>query len=171
MLLVRPCVVHILKGVVVFADYPPPLWQLDNGNFGAIFECQHVHGRDIDDWKNGALKITKPNALDTHRGPINTYDDIEKRCHEIRTLILLQQYPRSNNILKLREYFYNKDTLELRFVTELLQQNLRDWIDTQSQFTERQGRLVAKIMLQAISFMHLRGIVHRDIKEANVVFA
>jgi serine/threonine protein kinase len=147
------------------------LRQLDNGNFGAIFECQHVQGSDTDPWKKGALKITTPNALDTHRGPINTYNDIEERCQEIRTLILLQQSPRSNNILKLQEYFYNRDTMELRFVTELLQQNLRDWIEQQQQFTERQGRSVATVMLEAISFMHQRGIVHRDIKEANVVFA
>jgi serine/threonine protein kinase len=158
---------------LVFADLfrPPPVWQLDKGNFGAIFECQHVQASDTDDWKKGALKITKPNALDTHSGPINTYNDIEERCQEIRTLILLQQSPRSNNILKLQEYFYDRSTLELRFVTELLQQNLRDWIEEQQQFTEKQGRSVAKIILEAISFMHRRGIVHRDIKEANIVFA
>ncbi|CAB9524527.1 Mitogen-activated protein kinase HOG1 (Fragment) [Seminavis robusta] len=145
--------------------------QLDGGNFGAIFECCHLHGSELDYWKKGALKITKPNALDTFNGPILTYQDIEDRCQEIRTLILLQQKPRSDNILRLQEYFYNKGTQELRVVTELLQQNLRDWIETQQQFTERQGRSVAKIMLSAIKFMHSRGIVHRDIKEANVVFA
>jgi len=144
--------------------------QLDGGNFGQIFKCQHQQGtRDVY-WKIGAVKVTKPNALDTYSGPIYSYDDVEDRCQEIRTLALLQRSPISDHILRLQEYFYDRDSRELMVVTELLEMNLRDWIDQQEQFTEWQGRTVASVILDAIQFMHNRGIIHRDIKEANVVF-
>lgn len=143
---------------------------MDGGNFGAIYKCRHKQGDGGKHWKIGAVKITHPNALDTYNGPINSYDDIEERCQEVRTLILLQREPRSRHILRLQEFFYNKNTKELKVVTELLQMNLRDWIDQQQQFTERQGRAVASVLLNAIKFMHDRDIIHRDIKEANVVF-
>lgn len=144
--------------------------QLDGGNFGAIFQCRHLQGSDGDYWKVGAVKITQPNALDTLGGPIRSYDELEQRCQEIRTLMLLQRAPASPRILRLQEYFYDRGTKELKVVTELLQMNLKDWIDEQQQFTETQARTVARMLVGAMKFMHARNILHRDIKEANVVF-
>ncbi|CAB9509957.1 MAP kinase-activated protein kinase 2 (Fragment) [Seminavis robusta] len=146
--------------------------QFDSGNFGAVFVCQEKISKLRNAFRSTkkAVKITKPNALDTQKGPILTYNDVEKRCQEIHTLSILQRQPKHANILLLYQFFYEPTTQELHIVTELLGQNLRDWVEDQTSVTENQGKQVARAVLSAIQFIRSRKIVHRSIKEAEFCF-
>lgn len=145
--------------------------QLDKGNFGYIYTCENLLVPAGSPYQLGAVKVCQPNDLDKMAGPIVTYDDVETNCQEIRNLVLLNhQQPPCPYILHLFEYFYNPRTMELHLVTELLQMNLRDWVERQPRFTEDEGREVARVVLRAIQYMHDHNVMHRDIKEANVVF-
>ncbi|CAB9523078.1 Calcium-dependent protein kinase [Seminavis robusta] len=117
-----------------------------------------------------AVKTMTLPSRDTADGPILSYDDVEDRCQEIKTLILLQQEPRSPKVLFLLEYFYSRNaTKTLVLVTELLQTGLKDVLEF-LQISEYETRAVAKSILETIKFIHGKGVVHRDIKEANFMF-
>lgn len=134
-----------------------------------------------------AVKRTAPTLLDyRNRATIKTYEDVAKKCQEVRTLLRLRMQQRRGNsdsgggtgaqqhILQLHEFFWryagHPDNCELNLVTELLGMNLRQWLSQQESFTEQQARDVAKSVLTGLSFMHENRVVHRDVKEENVMF-
>ena len=116
---------------------------------------------------------------------MTSHDDIEQHCQEIRALMQLRSDNNGDgdghtgsgstsratqHILQLHDYFYNWKTHQLDIVTELLGMNFQDWLAQQDIFLERQAREVARVLLDALAFMHGKGVVHRDVKEENVVF-
>jgi serine/threonine protein kinase len=143
--------------------------KLGGGAFGDIYCCTHKMRPAL----AAAVKITRPTVLDTKgKGPIKGYDEIESRCQEIKALRKLQEERGKEreraHILQLYEYFWKGSHLHI--VTERLGKDLYSWIKDHSNFTEQIAKGVAKRLLQAIKFMHERGVVHRDLKPYNILF-
>ena len=126
-------------------------------------------------WAKVAIKKTQPTILDKQNGVLRTYRDVEANCAEIRTLIRLREaYPEMSPVLYLYEYFWRYDrarrTAELFVVTEILDQELDHWRQQQTVFMESTAKKITSVLLNALDFMHSRGVVHRDIKLQNVLF-
>jgi serine/threonine protein kinase len=118
-----------------------------------------------------AIKQTKPNGLDLRSGgAIQTPEDFEDRCQEIKALIRLQEgSPTTSRVLYMYEYFLSTGK-DVYLVTELLGQELDEWKAHCEVFTERMAIDISRTILQSIDFCVSRGVVHRDIKLQNVLF-
>jgi calcium/calmodulin-dependent protein kinase I len=90
------------------------------------------------------------------------------KCQEVRTLSLLRGAQCHRHIMQLHEFFWNGTDLNL--VLELLPINLREWMFRQESFSEERAKAAAKSILSGLKVMSERNIVHRDIKEENIMF-
>jgi serine/threonine protein kinase len=137
-------------------------------------------------WDQVAIKATAPTILDVRSGPLETCEDLERNCNEIKTLLRLQQPsdPRDSPVLHLYEYFWtylggdgskNRPVGELILVTEHLGQDLDQWWRQEQQKSnglifESVAREISETLVGALDFIHRHKIVHRDIKMQNVMF-
>jgi calcium/calmodulin-dependent protein kinase I len=106
-----------------------------------------------------------------------SYDDVRQKCHEVRTLLRLRGAPCQRNIMQMHEFFWDGEHLDL--VLELLPHgteatgpplNLYSWLHQQTVFSEEQAKIAARSILSGLKAMHDANIVHRDIKETNILF-
>jgi serine/threonine protein kinase len=149
-----------------------------HGAFGAVFmgthkfaNCGHVRSVSFEpEWSKVAIKKTTPNALDLRGGRvINTYDDLQERCQEIKTLQRLKEgSPTTSSVLHMYEYFMSG--IDFYMVTELLGQELDDWRQTCRVFTEKMAIDICRTILQSLAFCASRRVVHRDVKLQNILF-
>jgi serine/threonine protein kinase len=152
--------------------------QLGHGAFGAVFVGTHKfansgHVRSVSfepEWSKVAIKKTTPNALDLRGGRvINTYNDLQERCQEIKTLLRLKEgSPTTSNVLYMYEFFMSGK--DFYMVTELLGQELDDWRQTCDVFTEKMAIDICRTILQSLAFCASRRVVHRDVKLQNILF-
>jgi serine/threonine protein kinase len=147
------------------------------GGYGSVFLSTHRSkpegASDDGEWTPVAVKVTSP-YFAGRRGveeKIRNYDDIEKHCEEVKTLIRLQEDGQQHNILHLYEYFWTtRPKPQIFLVTERLGMDLRDWFKSRPEaLTERLASEVAKKILGAIKFCHDHGVMHRDLKPDNIL--
>jgi serine/threonine protein kinase len=119
-----------------------------------------------------AVKITAPSPMDAATGLFRSYDDVEQRCQEVKALVRLRdENPLFSKIVFLYEYFWDVRSNRLFLVTNILGEDLYVWSMAQRrQFLEGAVKKVAKVILNALTFMHSRNIVHRDLKLQNILF-
>lgn len=148
--------------------------QIGEGGFGKVFIAQHVQS-DRYRPKQWAVKFTSPTIFDTRSAPapLDSYDRIEKRCQEIKTLLRLRE-ARNLPVLYLHEYFWTYDQRHgkhrLFLVTELLGQQVDKWLQENPVSHESTVQQISLTLINALAFIHEKGVVHRDIKLQNVLF-
>lgn len=86
--------------------------------------------------------------------------------HEVEIYLTLD-HPR---IARLEAVYETKSRVHV-VMEYLTGGDLADRLLEQSRFTERAARHVTRQILQAICYLHSRGVVHRDVKLENVVYA
>ena len=85
---------------------------------------------------------------------------------EIQILKLCQGHP---NIVKLVDVFI--DQLHIYIVMELMKGGeLLERLQRRHSFTEQQASTIIKQLVSAVSFMHLKKVVHRDLKPEVCLF-
>lgn len=161
--------------VVLF--YPA---QCGKGAFGEVVKASHRLSHKSRNkragWHNVAIKTTRPSVLDLRGGVrIYSYDNVEERCQEVRTLIHLRgDNPNTSCVLHLYEYFWTRQSQpyqgQIHLVTELLGQELDQWRHSQTTVMESSVQTIARFLLNALDFLHGKNVVHRDIKPTNILF-
>lgn len=127
--------------------------EIGRGKFGTISRCFHPIKSEF-----FACKTIDKRSLT---------DQTDRECleNEPKIMTLLSPHP---NIVQLFDVFENEDSLSL--VMELCEPfTLYDKI-IQRPFSEHEASLYMKQLLEAISYCHKLGVVHRDIKPDNLLF-
>eukprot|EP01052_Picozoa_sp_SAG31_P024858 SAG31_NODE_2142_length_6344_cov_1.986709_5_plen_368_part_00 len=89
---------------------------------------------------------------------------------EIMNEIELVQKLSHPNVVNIHEYFVNRSTCYI--VMDLLQgPELMEALQMKDKYTEADVRLIMGRLLDAVSYMHVKGVTHRDIKLENIVLA
>jgi serine/threonine protein kinase len=126
------------------------LQQLGTGGFGHVYKVEHtITGR------REAMKVLASTNVDAA-------EQSERFLREIR----LQASLNHPNIAVVHTAFWVNDDLAL--VCELLEgQSLQDFLEKQRASPQQALQIIGQV-LDALSYAHARGIIHRDISPANI---
>ncbi len=74
------------------------------------------------------------------------------------------------NIIKTHELFINKDTERLYMVMELcFYPSLKTKLTKSGKINEKDAQIVIWKIIQAVKYLHNKGICHRDLKPDNIM--
>jgi len=128
------------------------LEKIGTGSFGKVFKVFHIPSK-----QTRAMKVVKKEAS-KHQ------DDDTKYLKEIEVLALLD-HP---NILKILEYFYDENNYYL--VTDIITGGeLFDQVQKIKNFSEEKACIIMEQLFSVIRYLHVKGIVHRDLKLENIL--
>lgn len=130
---------------------------LGEGQFGRCYRCAL---RD-DPSQKFAVKVVPMANLQGHQ-----VDNIK------REIIILHEIRAHPNVLHLYDYFEDKCERVAYIVTDLLEGGeLFDRLLDKVIYSEHDARQVVLVMLEACSWLHGRGLCHRDFKPENLILA
>jgi len=143
-----------------------------NGGFGSVYVATHKRAAQ----HCYAVKVIPKRHIHFHgqnrseRKLIRHYDDLRRYCTEIHVLLRLREDhpPALLPVLLLHEVFLSSDAVHV--VTDLLGEELGAWRNRVEECTERMVIDISRTVLNAIEYMHSRGVVHRDMKMNNILF-
>jgi calcium/calmodulin-dependent protein kinase I len=127
--------------------------RLRSGSFGTVYTCHHQLHMDI----TYAVKI-----LD--RRKLKPKDDAAV-FREVSILKLLKDLP---HVVRLIDFFVEPQTFYMVQVYAA-GGDVFDRLAARSNYTEKDARDLAKILLQTIGAIHEKNIVHRDLKPENLL--
>jgi len=127
--------------------------QVGEGTYGRVYKALNVHTHKLT-----ALKVVIPTEEDEGL-PFTA-------VREIKYLQTLGEYP---NIIKLEGTFFSKDG-ELVLAFEYMENDLSGLLSLKNlSFTPEQTKCLFKQVLEGLHQCHRAGIMHRDIKAANLL--
>jgi Protein kinase domain len=129
---------------------------LGEGGFGVVYSCVAKHRHIMDDpllppqpRKHEAVKII----------PAAYYNRNE--------IEILQHLGHSSFIVALQDIFFGFDRVYL--VMEAMKGDLLTRMGDKVTYPEHEARTLVHTLLQAVQFLHSRGVAHRDIKPENIL--
>jgi predicted ATPase len=139
------------------------LEQLGEGGMGTVFRARHLLNNQV-----VALKLVSPRcrAEDGAASVSRFQGDIELRlalAREFQTLASLH-HP---NVIRVQSYGFD-DQQGSYFTMELLE-HARTILRTEEGTPDADKVLLVAQLLRALSYIHRRGVIHRDIKPGNVL--
>jgi cyclin-dependent kinase 12/13 len=127
--------------------------QVGEGTYGRVFKARNKHTNKLT-----ALKVVFP-----------TEDDEGLPFTAVREIKYLQMLHDNPNIIKLEGTFFTKDG-ELVLAFEYMENDLSGLLSLKNlQFTPAQTKCLFKQVLEGLHQCHSAGIMHRDIKAANLL--
>mmetsp|Transcript_23892 Transcript_23892/g.52686 ORF Transcript_23892/g.52686 Transcript_23892/m.52686 type:complete len:466 (-) Transcript_23892:88-1485(-) len=130
--------------------------RLGSGKFSEVFKC----------WQRGnpqtkfALKVIKTNPGD-HAGVTRIFEEIN----------ILKALGRHPAIMYLVD-FDDASTTRIRLVLELCEGGeLYDRMQKKGYYQENEAKILVINLLQAVAYIHSKGIMHRDLKPENILLA
>jgi serine/threonine protein kinase len=140
-----------------FADVYELQGQLYQGRSSTIWDCLRRHQNSTTE--SCAVKIVERN-LETQPGR-NVVDTL---LHEVAVLNSLD----NRHILKIIDFFDEPD--EYYLVMEKMDGgDVFDRILKKKKYTEKDAQGLARFLLEAVAYLHERGICHRDLKPQNLL--
>uniref|UniRef100_A0A3Q1ATG2 Protein kinase domain-containing protein n=1 Tax=Amphiprion ocellaris TaxID=80972 RepID=A0A3Q1ATG2_AMPOC len=128
--------------------------KLNNGGYGIVAKCRNTGTTKIE-----AVKVNK-----REKGVL------EVAMNEIAILNRLRRLnPDTCNIVQCNGFFYDKENICISF--ELLDLSLQDYLQEKNPrgLTTRELRPILYQLATALSHLHSSGIIHADLKPANVM--
>lgn len=152
------CPTDMLYGESDFDD----VYEVDEANYIGTgkFSTVHLCWRREQPEKRYALKViaTRP---DDHQSLDRIYE-------EVSTMRMLGNHPGIIQMVDMDESVPNT----MRLVLELCEGGeLYDRIQQKQFYPEQEGKVLIRNLLEAISFIHSKGIMHRDLKPENILLA
>lgn len=152
------CPTDVLYGDDTFDEQ----YEVDEANYIGTgkFSVVHLCWRRYQPEKRYALKVinTRP---DDHQSLTRIYE-------EINILRVLGNHPAIIQLVDMDESTPNT----IRLVLELCEGGeLYDRIQQKQFYPENEAKLLIRNLLEAVGFIHSRGIMHRDLKPENILLA
>ena len=175
---VRP--VGLVHDYMPFLDKYDVLETLGAGGFAVVRKAKHRNTGEI-----VAVKTLRVEGLggdsDDEGGSESSSDedsDDEDKLqsmtlHEVkRELVMMQQLSAHPHIVTIREFFTEQNDEVVHVVMDCLQgEELDDLVNARGAFSEEEVKIIMSAMLDAVAFMHGKGVIHRDLKLENFVLA
>jgi serine/threonine protein kinase len=136
---------------------------------GAVFTLRAVLGRGAASTvfrtdEGVALKIVERSKAST------SDDDLEAARHEAALLTSMRDDAAQANVVALHSWFDDNDGRRVCLVFELFEHgSVAKRLRLNGALTERSAAGVVRQVLVALGFLHARGVIHRDVKAANVL--
>ena len=150
------------KKIKKFSDYII-LQELGEGAYGKVFICFHKKQKYI-----VIIKIIYKNKI--QRGTWVNDKEFGRIPTEISVMVKLNRNSHDNT-LKLLDFFEDEDSyyIECPVHGETGSVSLSELIESQPNLSEFEIKLTFKQTVAALMHLHEQGIIHRDIKEENII--
>ena len=89
---------------------------------------------------------------------------------EVKTLRKLQEKTIHPNIIEFHDFFDREETFYYLVMEKMANENVFDKIAKKDSYNEKEVWDHCAVILEALNFMHKRGIVHRNLKPENLLF-
>ncbi|KAN0021532.1 hypothetical protein ACTFIU_010139 [Dictyostelium citrinum] len=131
--------------------------ELGSGNFSVVYE-----GVNKNTGKRVAIKHLNLSKINTHTPKFKS---------QLNREIEILKFINHENVVEIYDIFYTKDQ-QLFFILELANGGeLYNKIGfNEPLLNENQSRFIFKQILNAVSYLHSKGIAHRDLKPENILF-
>ena len=122
--------------------------QIGEGNFGIVYVCSDIWNNEL------AVKVLKPT---------DTYEKVKEKAEEEFSRLMQLRHP---NITFVYDAFEYRDTFYI--VTERCYGSISELFDLPNLNGMDWFLPIARQLLQAVHYLHLKNYVHQDIHEGNV---
>jgi serine/threonine protein kinase len=174
---VRP--VGLVHDYMPFVEKYEVLEQIGSGGFAVVRKAKHRATGDV-----VAVKTLRVQGMgaesDEEDGDDSSSSSSDEEdgpqamtLHDVkRELVMMQQLSTHPNIVTIREFFTEQNDEVVHVVMDCLQgEELDDWVNERGPIPEDVVKTLMMSMLDAVAFMHSKGVIHRDLKLENFVFA
>jgi len=137
-------------------------YEVDEANYIGTgkFSVVHLCWRKYQPEKRYALKVIQTRADD--------HQSLTRIFEEINILRVLGNHPAIIQLVDMDESVANS----IRLVLELCEGGeLYDRIQQKQFYAEQEAKVLIKNLLEAVNFIHSKGIMHRDLKPENILLA
>ncbi|WP_208609082.1 protein kinase domain-containing protein [Pseudovibrio denitrificans] len=150
---------------------PPPIVDGEHDQPGVLAHGATGVLQDFPEMENAVLK--RPNAVQVEAGEPLTYIGIPQLLHEAKILTALADFDEAKgyeNIPQIKGTGITEQEEPYMVMEKLKGGNLTERIPEERGMPEEQAEAFANGLLNGLSFLHKRNIVHQDLKPDNIMF-
>ncbi|GMT25532.1 hypothetical protein PFISCL1PPCAC_16829, partial [Pristionchus fissidentatus] len=147
-----------------FAEEFKPIKELGRGAFGCVFEAENL----LDEWKYAVKRIAIPQK--------SNEDSVHKMLREVRAMArfdhpnIVRYY--GSWIEKPPKIPHHDQNVYLYIQMQLCIYSLEDFLrdKLQKPRDHHRMRIIFTQLMEAVAYIHGKGVIHRDLKPSNILF-
>ncbi|GMT25701.1 hypothetical protein PFISCL1PPCAC_16998, partial [Pristionchus fissidentatus] len=147
-----------------FADDFILIREIGSGAFGRVFEAQNI----LDKWKYAVKRIALPGK--------SSEDKVQEKLREVHSMAkfdhpnIVRYY--GSWIERPPQVPFQEHNVYLYIQMQHCNHSLEDWLRENEQQPRNQERMrdLFKQLVEAVAYIHSKGVIHRDLKPRNILF-